>query len=183
MITKEILEKAYLTDGKSMHECADLLGVSVGTIFNYMKRYDIKSRPKMNDKTRQKISDSMMGRPSKRKGYHLSAETKDKISKSHTGKFSKASEFGGHKKKRKDGYIAIYCPNHPMATKDGYVLEHILIMEKAIGRNITRDEVVHHKNHKRDDNRLENLELMTFREHARLHMKERWENRKEKNHE
>ena len=67
-----------------------------------------------------------------------------------------------------------------MANKDGYVMEHILIMEDAMGRYITRDEVVHHKNHKRDDNRIENLELMTFNAHASLHMKERWKTKKEK---
>ena len=58
-------------------------------------------------------------------------------------------------------------------------MEHRLIMEQHIGRYILPDEVVHHKNGVRDDNRLENLELMTFKEHAGLHMKERWEKRKE----
>lgn len=51
-------------------------------------------------------------------------------------------------------------------------------MEKKIGRNLKEDEVVHHKNHIRDDNRIENLQLMTFKEHASLHMKERWANKK-----
>lgn len=101
------------------------------------------------------------------------------FSDAHKGNYTKRSEFGGHRKKRKDGYIAVYCPDHHMATKDGYVMEHILVMEKAIGRVITRDEVVHHKNKIKDDNRLENLELMTFKEHARLHMQERWKKIKE----
>jgi hypothetical protein len=46
-------------------------------------------------------------------------------------------------------------------------------MECFIGRHLREDEVVHHINHIRDDNRLENLKLMTFTEHARLHMIER----------
>ena len=46
-------------------------------------------------------------------------------------------------------------------------------MEQAIGRYVLPGEVVHHINHVRDDNRLENLQLMTFKEHAGLHMKER----------
>jgi hypothetical protein len=51
-------------------------------------------------------------------------------------------------------------------------------MEEKIGRIITRDEAVHHINHVRDDNRIENLQLMTFKEHAALHMRERWAKKK-----
>lgn len=79
----------------------------------------------------------------------------------------------GHKKIRQDGYIAIYFPDHPKSTKEGYIMEHDLIMECYIGRWLKEKEVVHHINHKRDDNRIENLQLMTTSEHARLHMLER----------
>lgn len=58
-----------------------------------------------------------------------------------------------------DGYMLIQCPNHPRARSDGYVAEHLLVMEKYLGRPVTSDETVHHKNGIRDDNRLENLEL------------------------
>ena len=179
MITKEMLEKVYIQEERPMHECAEILGISVGTVFNYIKKYGIDSRPAMTEKTKQKISESKIGKHHKR-GYKISEETKRKISDSRKGKFVHPSHFGGHKKKRSDGYVAIYCPEHQKANKDGYVMEHILVMEEAIGRHLAEEEVVHHKNHKRDDNRLENLELMTFRDHAKLHMKERWNDRKEK---
>lgn len=182
MITKEMLEKVYIQEERPMHECADILGISVGSVFNYLKKYGIESRPKMTEKVKRKISESNLGKH-KRKGFHLSEETKRKLSDAQKGRFHIITQYGGHKKKRSDGYIAVYCPNHPLANKDGYVMEHILVMEEAIGRYITREEVVHHKNHKRNDNRLDNLELMTFQEHARLHLKERWEKRKEKNNE
>lgn len=172
-IEKEILEKLYLEQELSMKEISKELGAAVGSVYNYIKKYGIKSRPIITEKSKKKISEANRGRVSPRKGTHLSAETKKKMSESKRGKFRKPSKYGGHTKKRSDGYISVYKPSHPLATKDGYVLEHILVMEEKIGRIITRDEVVHHINHVRDDNRIENLQLMTFKEHAAFHLRER----------
>lgn len=67
-----------------------------------------------------------------------------------------------------DGYIRVLDMDNPRA-KSGYVLEHILVMEKYLGRMLTKDEVVHHKNENRKDNRIENLQLMTRAEHVSYH--------------
>lgn len=63
------------------------------------------------------------------------------------------------------GYVLLWKPDHPNAKGSGYVHEHRYIMSEKLGRPLTDQESVHHKNAIKDDNRPENLELMTKRVH------------------
>jgi len=70
---------------------------------------------------------------------------------------------------RSDGYILIRKPEHPFAQCSGNILEHRLIMEQHLGRYLKPNEVIHHINGIRDDNRLENLILFKRSKHQALH--------------
>lgn len=54
-----------------------------------------------------------------------------------------------------------------------WVYEHRMVMEAELGRTLTRDETVHHKNGDRSDNRLDNLEVVSRSDHTRIHMAHR----------
>ncbi len=78
----------------------------------------------------------------------------------------------GGKIKDKDGYIMILYKTHPFS-RCGYVAEHRLKIEKKIGRYLTKDEIVHHKNEIKNDNRISNLILLNKKEHDKYHTTKR----------
>ena len=69
----------------------------------------------------------------------------------------------------KGGYLNTYCPEHPLCNVSGFVPEHRLVMEKHIGRFLTKEEVVHHKDGNKLNNIIGNLEILTNSKHVTLH--------------
>ncbi len=85
---------------------------------------------------------------------------------------SNNGNWHGGKTTTNRGYKKVLKKGHPRGDRDGYVLEHILVMEKHLGRYLDRKEVVHHINHNKLDNRIENLKLYSSHaEHLKEHNK------------
>ena len=68
-----------------------------------------------------------------------------------------------------NGYKMLQVKNHPNKDSKGYVREHILVVEKEIGRFLNKGEVVHHIDGNKLNNNIENLKLMSDYEHRKLH--------------
>lgn len=69
----------------------------------------------------------------------------------------------GERKTWSDGYVYI------KVAEGKWDYEHRYVMEKVLGRKLTRKEVVHHVNGVRTDNRPENLKVMSTSEHRKIH--------------
>lgn len=86
----------------------------------------------------------------------------------------KSSLWKGGRTKHRRGYILVRLePDdffYPMVQCTGYVLEHRLVVAKALGRCLHPWEIVHHKEgFAKDDNRYpETLQLVTNDEHTQI---------------
>lgn len=73
-------------------------------------------------------------------------------------------------RKQEGEYFLIYRPDHPYARKDGYILEHRVILENKLGRLLLPVEISHHKDNNKQNNDPDNLELKsTVGEHTTEH--------------
>lgn len=111
------------------------------------------------------------------RGRKHTEKTRMKMSKTRTGKSAhwNIGRVPWNKGKSKGcistkGYRYVMAPKgHPNARKgSGYMFEHRLVIEKHLGRLLTSDEVVNHKNCDKLDNRVENLEVLTKKQHDAL---------------
>lgn len=164
----EYLKSSYCEDGKTMAQIASEIGCSSATVLKHLRRIGVVTRRRGYITASEKVIANARALGLSCKGIKKSDETKKKMSES-----KKMHKMGAKKIRSHDGYVSIYYPDYPSSTKEGRVLEHVYVMERHLGRRLLPNECVHHINHIRTDNRIENLMLMTRSEHARFHMTER----------
>lgn len=94
------------------------------------------------------------------KGVKWKQEIKSKISKAMKGKIRNITG-----RRMSNGYWKIRLPGAPIK----WVAEHRILIENKIGRKLLENEHVHHLNGIKNDNRIENLQILTPSAHQKLH--------------
>lgn len=201
-MTKEELEKLILVDKLSYIKIGKMFGVTDNAIKRRARRLGIKlpQRRKVSvaemeylkrDKKTRLIC-PFCGKEfvKKRKGHKFCSVRcgglyGSQYAKKHRKRNAKPIWDGVERKNmwkirgtaKTNGYLFAMCPEHPNAASTGYVLLHRLIMENHIGRLLRENEVVHHIDGNKINNKIENLMLLTNSEHSRLHSEMRKKNR------
>lgn len=91
----------------------------------------------------------------------------------HHGRGPRNPNWVGGRLKTTAGYILVLNSHHPRSTKNGYVLEHLIVASRALGRPVPEGSPVHHVNGDGTDNRPCNLVVCEDNAyHALLHVRQ-----------
>jgi len=152
------LYQLYWEDLYSLADIAELHSVSPMTIWHRMKKQGIRTR---TSSEALKVERCRIKKRDSRLRFH---EENPNFMKKENAPCWK----GG--RTNKDGYILIKVYDHPNANNKGYVREGRLVMEKKLGRYLTKKEVVLHLDKNGSNNEPENLKLFKNQSELMKHM-------------
>ena len=159
----EYLIDQYVNKRLSLTEISKQTGIPVSSVRNKLvKRITLRGYKEAIGISYEKGLYNNMKR-----GHKMTEDTKRKQSQ------SAIRRWDGKRKgvsMKSSGYLQVTIGKNK---NRGY---HVIIMEQHIGRKIEKNEVVHHINGIRSDNRIENLLLMSRSAHSSLHAKENQRN-------
>lgn len=119
-----------------------------------------KKRGETPSIVKEKISKSLVG-------IKRSKIVKEKMSSAKVGKNNPS--WKGGRMTVKSGHILILQKSHPFCNTNGRVFEHRLVIEKSIGRYLTKTEHIHHIDCDPSNNEISNLVITSNSENSKAH--------------
>lgn len=152
------LLKLYVEEKKSISDVSAIIGVSKSTIRRALLKMNVlRTQSEGLVLANYKLGKHLLG-----KKFVRSEEFKARCSKLLKKRWENIAK-GEYLNSK--GYIEI------TTRVNRGKLKHRFIMEMHMGRKLNPNEVVHHKNEIKTDNRIENLEIMTRKYHSSHHGK------------
>lgn len=146
---EEVRKHIQECQGKHVHQVAKKVCIECGIIFS--KPYSLSK----NGWAKQKL---------------CSRKCRSKFLMRTLLKGENNPRWNGGRGATSNGYIEVISPPECSKNTRGRILEHRKIMEEHLKRKLLPTEVVHHINHNKQDNRMENLELIVSNsEHIKRH--------------
>ncbi|TSP11467.1 HNH endonuclease signature motif containing protein [Cupriavidus campinensis] len=156
-VNKADLERLYLVDGKSIPDLANALDINYSAARKALISAGIALRSRADG---VRLAAHKLGKHLAGTKRVFTEEWKANIRAAKTRHGEANAKGISHKA---DGYVEITRgPNKGRGL-------HVVLMEQHLGRRISENEVVHHRDENKHNNDLTNLEVMTRAEHARLH--------------
>lgn len=183
VISKDMLKTLYLEEQKSRSEIAAIFGTTSATVKARLIEHEIPVRSQSESHA---IRLMRQGPPQRKgstpwnKGIPRTTEEKIRMSESQRRHYKKHKAPTGEKHSqwkggksvhrgyvlvwlsKDDPYAAMAYSNHGRGLR---IEEHRLVMARHLGRPLSKDEIVHHLNGIKDDNRPENLAVVTKHNH------------------
>ncbi len=154
----EILKENYK---KGVLYCSKLLGKTKSSIMCQAKKYNLKVDPITKKENYSKAAKLRMKNPkvyiSLRAGYKNYCKERFK-------------KLQGKHRYSSDGYTYIRDNTHPNRNSNNYVAEHMKVMSEHLKRSIKENEIIHHIDLDKSNNKLNNLYLFKNKsEHNKSH--------------